>query len=85
METDSEASQVNPPTSGKTMGASQSPSADLETKTQNPNQNDLEPVTGIKLILLLISLTLACFLILLDTSIISTVGETMTEQPYSRA
>jgi hypothetical protein len=38
----------------------------------------IEPVTGLRLVLLLASLTIACFLVLLDTTIVSTVSTHQT-------
>lgn len=49
------------------------PSAD-DLKAEPSNEDASEQVTGIRLVAMLVSLTLACFLILLDTSIVSTVG-----------
>lgn len=39
-----------------------------------PPTNSTDNVTGIKLVMMIVSLTLACFLILLDTSIVATVS-----------
>ncbi|KAI1296448.1 major facilitator superfamily domain-containing protein [Xylaria venustula] len=63
------------------INASETPSTDLQLTTQEPS--DLaspEPVTGAKLILLLASLTLAGFLIFLDSSIISTAIPKITDE-----
>ncbi len=51
------------------------PSTDVEPSTEKTHRTDnTEPVTGIKFILLLISLTCASLLVFLDTSVVSTVS-----------
>lgn len=43
----------------------------------------VEPMVGTKLVLLLISLSLGCFLILLDTSIVATAIPKITDEFHS--
>ena len=59
----------------KQLDSLHNPSSDPEDQkpSSTENANDTDKLTGIKLILMLISLTLACFLILLDSSIVATV------------
>jgi hypothetical protein len=54
-------------------------SSDSEDQKSSLTKNggNTDELTGIKLILILISLTLACFLILLDNSIVATVRNTI--------
>ena len=54
------------------------PPKDEETSTANETASkepEWEYITGLKLILVLIAITLACFLMLLDNSIIATASE----------
>ncbi|KAI0427498.1 major facilitator superfamily domain-containing protein [Xylaria sp. FL1042] len=61
--------------------ASEAPSTDRELTAQGPSEsNSPEPVTGAKLVLLLASLTLAAFLIFLDSSIVSTAVPKITDE-----
>jgi len=57
------------------MDTSQAPLTDPEVRNEKPSKTDnTEPVTGIKFILLLSSLTVASLLVFLDTSVVSTVS-----------
>jgi hypothetical protein len=60
----------------KQLDGLQVPSLDPEDQKPSSTENgeNRDKLTGIKLVLMLISLTLACFLILLDSSIVATVG-----------
>ncbi|KAI0449664.1 major facilitator superfamily domain-containing protein [Xylaria acuta] len=60
---------------------SETPSTGLNPTAKEPlESNSPEPVTGAKLVLLLASLTLAAFLIFLDSSIISTAVPKITDE-----
>ncbi|EXJ84209.1 hypothetical protein A1O3_04876 [Capronia epimyces CBS 606.96] len=86
METYSEPTHSDPSTSEQMAMASSSPpstDADLEDKTKSPKTDNVEVVTGARLLLMLASLSLACFLILLDTSIVSTAIPKITDHFHS--
>ncbi|KAF3768885.1 hypothetical protein M406DRAFT_71854 [Cryphonectria parasitica EP155] len=66
------------------MERSHSSSADLEVRNDEPLKSDnTEPVTGIKFIFLLISLTCASLLVFLDTSVVSTAIPKITDEFHS--
>lgn len=50
--------------------------AEIEHKAEPAVDDDASGITGIKLVFLLTSLTIACFLIMLDASVVSTVANT---------
>jgi hypothetical protein len=50
------------------------PDGDLEVKQESPKEEERRYLTGIKLFMVISAVTLVCFLVLLDTSIIVTVG-----------
>jgi hypothetical protein len=51
------------------------PSIEATRQPSETNTETLAYVSGIKLVLLVISIVLACFLMLLDTSVVSTVSK----------
>jgi hypothetical protein len=59
----------------KTLDGLHRPSSDPEDQKPSSTENvdNTDKLTGIKLILMLISLTLACFLILLDSLVVATL------------
>jgi hypothetical protein len=54
--------------------AADDPDRKLEVVQQSPKNDDRKYLTGIKLTMVVTAVTLVCFLVLLDTSIIVTVG-----------
>lgn len=50
-------------------------------KSEDHHDNPNEYVTGIKLVLIVASVALACFLMLLDTMVVSTVSKLFAELP----
>lgn len=60
-------------TFNKMLEETQAPSSDGEHKAGPSRVEKMEAVSGISFVLMLISLTLACFIIMLDNSIVATV------------
>lgn len=82
---DEKSSLERPENEEKQQNVETLPPRDEETNPNNETppdtaatnkEPDWEYITGLKLILVLIAITLACFLMLLDNSIIATVSKT---------
>ncbi|KAF7553869.1 hypothetical protein G7Z17_g3328 [Cylindrodendrum hubeiense] len=67
----------------KAMVDSPPDSAKTEKSSESSDEDNVERVAGVKLIVLMTSLTLACFLVLLDSSILSTAIPRITDTFHS--
>ncbi|RFU26481.1 hypothetical protein B7463_g9868, partial [Scytalidium lignicola] len=75
---------VLPTVEQKILNTLQTPSRDLEGRTEKPSKADnTEPVTGIRFTVLLLSLTLASLLVFLDTSVVATAIPKITDEFHS--